>query len=42
MAIKIDKKIVSYNLVSEEDKAKAAEAKVAEAATNVVQLGEPL
>lgn len=42
MAIKIEKKIVSYNLVSEEDKAKAAEAKVAEAATNVVQLGEPL
>lgn len=42
MAIKIEKKIVSYNLVSEEDKAKAAEAKQAEAATNVVQLGEPL
>ena len=42
MTIKIDKKIVSYNLVSEEDKAKAAEVKVAEATTNVVQLGEPL
>ncbi|MDD2834094.1 MAG: NrdJb [Methylotenera sp.] len=42
MAIKIEKKIVSYNLVSEEDKAKAAEGKQAEAATNVVQLGEPL
>jgi len=42
MAIKIEKKIVGYNLVSEEDKAKAAEAKIAENANNVVQLGEPL
>jgi hypothetical protein len=43
MTIKIDKKIVSYNLVSEEDKAKAKleEAKVQES-SNVVQLGEPL
>jgi hypothetical protein len=43
MAIKIDKKITGYNLVSDEDKAKAAQAKVDEAnATKVVQLGEPL
>jgi len=42
MAIKIEKKIVGYNLVSEEDKAKAAEAKIAENPSNVVQLGEPL
>jgi hypothetical protein len=42
MTIKIEKKIVGYNLVSEEDKAKAAEAKIAENANNVVQLGEPL
>lgn len=44
MAIKIDKKITGYALVTEEDKAKAAEAeKVAAAATqNIVQLGEPL
>ena len=46
MAIKIAKKIVSYNVVSEEDKAKAA--RVVEAAAlpqkiaDVVQLGEPL
>ncbi|NOT14352.1 MAG: NrdJb [Methylotenera sp.] len=43
MTIKIDKKIVSYNLVSEEDKAKAkAEEAKAQEASNVVQLGEPL
>ncbi len=42
MTIKIEKKIVGYNLVSEEDKAKAAEAKTAENPNNVVQLGEPL
>jgi hypothetical protein len=43
MAIKIDKKITGYNLVTDEDKAKAAQAKVDEAnATKVVQLGEPL
>lgn len=44
MAIKIDKKITGYALVTEEDKAKAAEAeKVSAAATqNIVQLGEPL
>jgi len=43
MAIKIEKKIVSYNLVTEEDKAKAKaeEAKALEV-SNVVQLGEPL
>lgn len=44
MAIKIDKKITGYNLVSEEDKAKALEAQEAAKlhATNVVQMGEPL
>ena len=47
MAVKIDKKIVSYALVNEQDK-KDAEAKAAELATQneatskVVQLGEPL
>ena len=46
MAIKIARKIVGYNVVSEEDKAKAAQ--VVEAAlepqktADVVQLGEPL
>lgn len=39
MAIKIEKKIVSYNLVTEEDKAKA---KALASSTKVVQLGEPL
>ncbi len=42
MTIKIEKKIVGYNLVSEEDKAKAAAAKAAENNPKVVQLGEPL
>ena len=47
MAIKIEKKITGYNVVSEEDKAKAAEpvaAPVAEArqTSTVVQMGEPL
>lgn len=43
MAIKIDKKITGYKLVSEEDKAKAQEAEAAKAqASNVVQMGEPL
>lgn len=42
MTIKIEKKIVSYNLVTEEDKAKAAEAKAQEASATVIQLGEPL
>jgi len=42
MAIKIEKKIVGYNLVSEEDKAKAAEAKAQDSAATVIQLGEPL
>ncbi len=40
MAVKIDKKIVGYKLVSDDDKAQAAELK--EANTKVVQLGEPL
>ncbi len=43
MAIKIDKKIVRYALVNEEEKAaKAAEAQAAKENTKVVQLGEPL
>jgi len=44
MAVKIEKKIVGYALVSEQDK-KDAEAKAAEkssGSTNVIQLGEPL
>ena len=44
MAIKIDKKITGYNLVtpeSKEEQRKAAEAKVVEAG-NIVQMGEPL
>jgi hypothetical protein len=40
MAIKIEKKITGYGLVSEEDKSKQAEP--APAASNVVQMGEPL
>ena len=39
MAVKIDKKITGFALVSDEDKAKAAEAKENQ---KVVQLGEPL
>jgi hypothetical protein len=46
MAIKIAKKIVGYNVVSEEDKAKAAQVVAAAAepqkTADVVQLGEPL
>ena len=42
MTIKIEKKIVSYNLVTEEDKAKALEAKIQEDNAKVIQLGEPL
>jgi hypothetical protein len=47
MAIRIQKKIVSYNVVGEEDKAKAAQAAAEVAAppqktADVVQLGEPL
>ncbi len=46
MAIKIQKKIVSYNVVGEEDKAKAAQAAEVAAqpqkTADVVQLGEPL
>ncbi len=40
MAIKIDKKITAYKLVTDEDK-KAAEAAAAPV-TNVIQMGEPL
>ncbi|MDX1914843.1 MAG: NrdJb [Methylophilus sp.] len=39
MAVKIDKKITAYKLVSEEDKAQKAEA---EKPSNVVAMGEPL
>jgi len=46
MAIKIEKKIVGYNVLSEDDKAKSAEAATASAqpqkTADVVQLGEPL
>ena len=44
MAVKIEKKIVGYKLVSDEDKAQAvADAQAqAERASNVVQMGEPL
>jgi len=43
MAIKIDKKITGYSLVTEEDKAKAQQAEANKAQeSNVVQMGEPL
>lgn len=48
MAIKIEKKIVGYNVVTEEDKAKAAQAAAAtqnladQHKAEIVQLGEPL
>jgi DNA-binding Lrp family transcriptional regulator len=44
MAIKIEKKITGYNVVTEEDKAKAVEAEKQEAqrSAEIVQLGEPL
>jgi hypothetical protein len=44
MAIKIEKKITGYNVVTEEDKAKAAEAEkqAAQRSAEIVQLGEPL
>ncbi|HSH71668.1 MAG TPA: NrdJb [Methylophilaceae bacterium] len=43
MAIKIEKKIVGYNVLSEDDKAKSAEAAAQPQKTaEVVQLGEPL
>lgn len=42
MAIKIEKKITGYGLVSEEDKAKDAAASSQAATSNVVQMGEPL
>ncbi|NBQ85662.1 MAG: NrdJb, partial [Methylophilaceae bacterium] len=41
MAIKIEKKITGFGLVTEEDK-KAAEAPAAQPLANVVQMGEPL
>lgn len=41
MAIKIDKKITAYKLVTDEDK-KAAEAAQAQPTSNVVQMGEAL
>lgn len=42
MAIKIDKKITGYALVTDEDKANAAEAQQKQAAAEVVQLNEAL
>ncbi len=44
MTIKIEKKITGYNVVTEEDKAKAEQAAqaVAAAKAEIVQLGEPL
>jgi len=42
MAIKIEKKITGYGLVSEEDKAKDAAVSAQAATSNVVQMGEPL
>ncbi|MGZ8983947.1 MAG: TSCPD domain-containing protein [Methylotenera sp.] len=43
MTVKIEKKIVGYALVNEEDKAKAAQMEAQKAeASKVVQLGEPL
>lgn len=42
MAIKIEKKITGYGLVSEEDKAKDSAASAQAATSNVVQMGEPL
>jgi len=44
MAIKIEKKITGYNVVTEEDKAKAAEAELlaSQKTAEILQLGEPL
>ena len=42
MAIKIDKKITAYGLVSDEEKAKEASAEGQSSNSNVVQMGEPL
>ena len=42
MTIKIDKKITSYNVVTEEDRAKAEQAAASQKTAQVVQLGEPL
>ncbi len=42
MAIKIEKKITGFGLVTEEDKAKAAEAAAPAPSATIVQMGEPL
>ncbi len=43
MAIKIEKKITGFGLVTEEDKAKAvAEAAAPQQTATIVQMGEPL
>jgi hypothetical protein len=42
MAIKIEKKITGFRLVTEEDKAKAAQAAAPQASATIVQMGEPL
>src|SRR5690606_25822052 len=44
MAIKIEKKITGYNVITEEDKAKAAEAELlaSQKTAEILQLGEPL
>ncbi len=42
MAIKIEKKITGFGLVSEEDKVKAAEVAAPQSSATVVQMGEPL
>ncbi len=42
MAIKIEKKITGFGLVTEEDKAKAAEVVAPQQTATVVQMGEPL
>ena len=42
MAIKIEKKITGFGLVSEEDKVKAAEVTTPQSSATVVQMGEPL
>ena len=42
MAIKIEKKITGFGLVTEEDKANAAEVVAPQQTATVVQMGEPL
>ena len=42
MAIKIEKKITGFGLVTEEDKAKAAESAAPAPSATIVQMGEPL